>query len=113
MAETQKPGASAPPSSSGKTDQERKADEAALGEAKLAAEAKAAEEAAAKQAPPDREPEPAFAIEDLLDHARTATGFSRHMLAGALYGYEGETITVSEAKDLAEAFSEKPVEEAA
>lgn len=107
---------SAPSSSRGNTEAERKVADA---ERKAAQEAarqeeekrKADKEKAAEEAKAAEEEAPHYALDELLENARTLTGYSRHMLAGALSGSDRKTFTVEEAKAEAKRFAKKPVGE--
>jgi len=53
--------------------------------------------------------QPRYTIEELLENARHFTGYSRHILAGALLGKTGK-FTAAQAKKAAKAFAERKVE---
>lgn len=50
------------------------------------------------------EAEPRFSRDEVLDHARTLTGFSRNHMVGALHGNDRKTFTKAEATKIAERF---------
>lgn len=78
-------------------------------EAKAAAAQAAQDEAPAE--PEGQDPDnPKISVEDLIASARTATGYGKYVLAGALSKLEGDAFTIQEAKDAAEAFVSQPID---
>lgn len=50
---------------------------------------------------------PRFTRDEVLDHARSLTGFSRNHMVGALYGEDRETFTKDEATELGQSFGKR------
>lgn len=60
---------------------------------------------AVEEAIRDAEADPRFSRDEVLANARTLTGYSRHLMVGALHGVEQETFTRTQAKKLGAAFA--------
>lgn len=56
------------------------------------------------------EAEPRFSRQEVLDNARSLTGYSRNHMVGALHGDDRETFTKDEATRTGKEFGEREVE---
>lgn len=65
---------------------------------------------AVEEAIADAERHPRYTRQEVLDNARALTGYSRHLVAGALHGDDSETFSADQAKRLAKQFAERKVD---
>lgn len=64
---------------------------------------------AVKEAIADAEAADRFTREEVLEHARSLTGYSRNHMVGALHGNDTETFSREQAKAAAEDFAQRKV----